>query len=299
MDQASSSTGDCNMKCSICNEDTEERLVKIGLKGKDTLKSASVERRDKKFATLDLSKDLHIHASCRSRYTHVKNIESAKRQAESSPNISPTKRKLRRSDSSLDNIETFNWQENCCLCNEEANVENHQKVALERRKKICFVQSKDFVLTLLKMLICFADDLHREIYKRLSSANDLVSLYARYHKDCYTKLYNEYKEKLKTPKTTYAEKVDQAMEDIYDFLLSSDQCQFTMTQLIEAVENSDVIPHEDTIKKRLINRFSDQIIISSRMGGTIYVCFSNNLYDIMTDAWYNNRKKKLKTKKID
>lgn len=294
MDQASSSTGDTNMKCGICNEDTNERLVNIGSKGKNTLKSVSIERGDKKFATLVLSKDLHLHASCRSRYTHAKNVGSAKRMSESRTNISPMKRKLRKSDSALDNIETFNCclQENCCLCNEEANVENQQKVPLERRKKIFFVQSKDFVLTLLKMLICFADDLHREIYKRLSSANDLVTLHARYHKDCYTKLYNEYKEKMKTPKNSYVEKIDQAMEEIYDFLLSSDECQFTMTQLTEAIKNSDVIPHEDTIKKRLINRFSDQIVISSRMGGTTYVCFSNNLYDIMTDAWYNNRQKK-------
>lgn len=26
------------------------------------------------------------------------------------------------------------------------------------------------------------------------------------------------------------------------------------------------------------------------MGGVTYVCFANNLYDILTDAWYKNRK---------
>lgn len=59
-------------------------------------------------------------------------------------------------------------------------------------------------------------------------------------------------------------------------------------------KKSDIIPSVETIKSRLKNRFSDQIVISSRMGGTTYVCFSNNLYDILTDSWYNRREKSLK-----
>ena len=69
-------------------------------------------------------------------------------------------------------------------------------------------------------------------------------------------------------------------------MLSSDECQFSITQLMEAVKVSDIIHHEDTIKNRLKSRFSHQIVISSRLGGTTYICFSKNLYDILTDAWY-------------
>lgn len=49
-------------------------------------------------------------------------------------------------------------------------------------------------------------------------------------------------------------------------------------------------PTENTIKQRLKVRFFDQILFSSRMDGMTYVNLANNLYDILTDAWYNNRK---------
>ncbi|KYN27393.1 hypothetical protein ALC57_03223 [Trachymyrmex cornetzi] len=76
-------------------------------------------------------------------------------------------------------------------------------------------------------------------------------------------------------------------------MLSSQDCQFTITQLKEAVQFLDIIPTENIIKQRLKSRFSDQIVFSSRMGGVTYVCFANNLYDILTDAWYNNRKQSI------
>lgn len=46
----------------------------------------------------------------------------------------------------------------------------------------------------------------------------------------------------------------------------------------------DVFLDEKTVKNRLKENFSDQVVFSSRMGGVTYVCFSNNLYDI---AWRN------------
>lgn len=137
------------------------------------------------------------------------------------------------------------------------------------------------------------DDFHREIYKRFCDARDLVTLHARYHHECLRKLIRQYEEKIEVPRNNYSSKVDQAMEEIFEFMLSSQECQFTIAELQQAIKFSDITPSENTVKQRLKNRFSDQIVFSSRMGGVTYVCFANNLYDILTDAWYKNRKQNI------
>lgn len=110
------------------------------------------------------------------------------------------------------------------------------------------------------------------------------------------KLINQYTEVIKIPQNTYSSKIDQAMEEIFEFMLSRQECQFTITEIKEAVKFSDVIPTDNTIKQCLKSRFSDQIVFSSRMGGVTYVCFAN---DILTDAWYIIGSKVSKKKKID
>lgn len=148
------------------------------------------------------------------------------------------------------------------------------------------------------MLAPFTDDYHREILKHVTS-EDCIVLQAKYHKECYVNLYNDFKEKFKNPKPSRSEKIDQAMEDIYNYMLTSDECQFSIQQLMEAVNSDNICPHEDTIKNRLKSKFGDQIVISSRMGGTTYVCFANNLYDILTDSWYNARKNNIEEEEED
>lgn len=298
---ASSSTNELDGEmCDICTSRTVEKLVNVSVKGKKKLKDVWIERGDHKFAKLDFSKPVFVHNSCRSRYTHPINIEAVKRKKEVQQNVfaSPPKRKLRRSTSSdgaevLNVSGTFDWEENCCICGEETNIEKEKKKRQELRKKICFVESSDFATNTLKKLSFLQDDFHREIYKRLCDARDLVSLRAKYHYDCLMKLINQYTEVIQIPQNTYSSKIDQAMEEIFEFMLSSEEYQFTLTQLKEAVKFSDVMPTDNTIKQRLKNRFSDQIVISSRMGGMTYICFANNLYDILTDVWYNNRKQKI------
>lgn len=53
--------------------------------------------------------------------------------------------------------------------------------------------------------------------------------------------------------------VDQAMEEIFEFLLSSQECQFNIAELQQAIIFSDITPSENTIKQRLKNRFSDKL----------------------------------------
>lgn len=303
MDQPSTSRGiDCSeaSECSICFSVTDEQLVNVSTaKGKEALKKASIERGYGLFANLDFDKNLWVHASCRKEYTHKKNISSAKRKVkqQKSFNISPVKRKLRRSLNSSSELsageDAFNWTEDCFICEKEANIEKERKKPRSKRKHISLIESSDFVPNLIKMLMPFNDDYHRNILKRVQSTpSNLRDLQARYHRDCFRQLLNEKHKVVVNPDDSYSCKIDAAIEEICSFMISSHECQFTMKQLIEAVQISDVIPHEYTIRDRLKKRFPDQIVFSSRVGGVTYVCFSDNLYDILTDAWCNKNKPK-------
>lgn len=141
MDQPSTSNGNVDSVanvCQICFLNTDEKLVNVTDKGKESLKNSSIERGDKLFAKVDFSKTVQVHVSCRRDYTHRKNIQAAKRKNEEQQalNVSPVKRKLRRSSESLNldssselNVtEAFNWKDNCFFFVEK-------RLMLKKRKK--------------------------------------------------------------------------------------------------------------------------------------------------------------------
>lgn len=80
------------------------------------------------------------------------------------------------------------------------------------------------------------------------------------------------------------EKIDEPMEKVYEFLLTSEECQFTMPTLMQLVKTAGITLCDDTIKNRLKDKFKNQIVISARMEGNTYVCFSNDLYDILKES---------------
>lgn len=144
---------------------------------------------------------------------------------------------------------TFDWGKHCFICGEEATAEKERKKRQEIRRKICFVESIEFTINILHELSYLKDDFHREVYKRLCDPRDLISLRAKYHVDFYKNVICEYEQEIKTPQKSYSNKMDQAMEEIFEFMLSSEECQFTNTQFKEVVQFSHVIPSDNTIKQ--------------------------------------------------
>lgn len=166
-----------------------------------------------------------------------------------------------------------------------------KKRSSSKRKKISVVETPELVANLRKILMEFNDDYHRGILQRIQGVHyNLTHLQARNHRDCFHKLMYEKNRTVQNPEDTYTRKIDAAMEEILSFLSSSEECQFTLTELVDAIKNCDVIPSEQTIQDRLKAIFSDRIIISSKVGGVTYVCFTDNLYDILTDSWRNKSK---------
>lgn len=161
MEQASGSSSSHDLDgnlCAICTSTSTEKLVNVGSKGKKKLKEVSLERGDRKFAQLDISNEVFVHHSCRSHYTHPTNVQAYKRKKEDEKNtsFSPPKRKLRRSSSTdcneeedLDVSNTFDWEENCCICGEEASIEKEKKNVKSLKRQLNVLN-----LQILQLIYC-------------------------------------------------------------------------------------------------------------------------------------------------
>ncbi|GFX58237.1 uncharacterized protein TNCV_4049951 [Trichonephila clavipes] len=114
---------------------------------------------------------------------------------------------------------------------------------------------------------------YREIHKRISGITDLQALQAKYHADCYNLIKNSIHlsnvDKKVAPRFLM---IDTAMEQIYTYKEENNDCQFTMQELRNAI-TTEYIPDEKTIRKRLIDRYHDDVVISCKFGSNSIICF--------------------------
>lgn len=163
MDEASTSSSTDEKLCRICSLNTSEKLVLVTSKGKDSLKAASKERRDKLFSNIDNSENVYVHHTCRVAYIHKENVDVARKRANAKDTLSPTKKKLRRSSSSsvesASDVSTtfFDWGRNCFICENEASALKEKKKAFLSRRKIHSIRTLDAIQNFAKMLIRYIE----------------------------------------------------------------------------------------------------------------------------------------------
>ena len=131
--------------------------------------------------TITDSDTVLVHNTCRSNYIHKMTVAASKRKSLPTLTVRSTKRKLRRSSScssvEMESVDgSCDWEDNCLICRCEANIEKEKKYPINRRKRITLVQSSDFQTNSLKILSSLNDDAHREIFKRISGARDVIIL---------------------------------------------------------------------------------------------------------------------------
>ncbi|GFX25092.1 uncharacterized protein TNCV_2752671 [Trichonephila clavipes] len=135
------------------------------------------------------------------------------------------------------------------------------------------------------------NDYYREMHKRISGITDLQALQAKYHADCYNLIKNSIHlsnvDKKVAPRSMM---IDTAMEQIYTHIEENDDFQFTMQELRNAI-TTEYIPDEKTIRKRLIDRYHDDIVTSCKFGSNNIICFKKINHNILTENWYNQKHK--------
>ncbi|GFV64902.1 hypothetical protein TNCV_197141 [Trichonephila clavipes] len=103
---------------------------------------------------------------------------------------------------------------------------------------------------------------YREIHRRISGITDLQALQVKCHADCYHLIKNSiHPSKVIKKVAPRSLMIDTAMEQIYTYIEENDDCQFTMQELRNAI-TTKYIPDEKTIRKWLIDRYHDDIVVS-------------------------------------
>lgn len=112
---------------------------------------------------------------------------------------------------------------------------------------------------------------------------------AQYHQKCYSTFCLPVRpvgSKIGRPSDPH---VSDAMQEIFDYLENNrDECQFSLRELANVTENP---PSDITIRRKLEEKYGDDIVIGAVSGHPTLVCFRDTGSRLLLDSWYNKEKK--------
>lgn len=241
----------CDGICFFCGSSAEKNNVKQ--KSIDTITAVSKKRNDDKWKLLEDMKysALVFHPKCRADYINPKNVQSAvKRSVKCVPEndlpISPGRKRLKSSSLS------FNYSSQCLICEDEADERAETKKRKEVRREISYL-TEDGRDTLFRVAISQPTNVKaRELERRLWYNDDLQKG-GKYHQECYMKFCRP------VPVTQRYQRgrpenqeMREVMEKMYNALENSDDCQFSLTDLLEELQ-ATWMSHE-FVKDKLLRR---------------------------------------------
>lgn len=80
-----------------------------------------------------------------------------------------------------------------------------------------------------------------------------------------------------------------SMNNIYNFLESNKERQFTVKELQEVLTEDYYMSDNKTILQRLKLKYKDNIIIVNNNKMHSIICFAKSQYHIINDRWYASR----------
>lgn len=148
--------------------------------------------------------------------------------------------------------------------------------------------------TVMKVLMNKKDPESLAIKARIEGV-DLVRAKACYHMKCVLKYRRE---RSTTPRGRTTETVDEAMEHVYLYIEENiDVCQFAIKHLAEQIPEEHR-PAEETLKKRLEEKYGDEILLYNVRGAGTVLCFKNIGRQLLTDAWYSQKSNDKREEKL-
>ncbi|CAH1115552.1 unnamed protein product [Psylliodes chrysocephalus] len=145
----------------------------------------------------------------------------------------------------------FCFKKQCLFCSQELNEEHEKRKSLDSRRKIQQVSTLTFKDSILDTARNRSDAMAKAVFARLEFENDLVAAEAKYHHDCFNSF-------LKPP----------TLKNV---------CKTTI------IDNR-------TLKLRLKLKYGNKIIITDKLGTSIFICLVDNHQDILNQAWYEKKK---------
>jgi hypothetical protein len=250
------------------------------------MRVASKRRNDGLHEKLQDKDHVIVHVACRKSYTREDTIRAAVNKAPTtdSESSSPVKAKLRTK-------EALKLKNKCLFCFEEISelsLEKEKKKPLGKRRKVSEVRSIPLRDTILEQAKARNDKWGKAVAKRVINVVDLVAADAKYHQSCFTDFFrNPIQTGFKRGRPP-DEDIQSTMHEIYSCLENSDDCQFSMKELLDQV--TGYVPDERTVKENLKKRYGEEVIITSHRPKGTTVCFRDTGYKLLTNSWYNDRK---------
>lgn len=280
-------------KCVICEQSLcGSDVFTVTKKGLNTLVQSSKERNDGKVVFFEAQSHLKLHVKCRKEYTRQDSINKYLRLQESDTSkvkgcdASPVKNKLRSKD-------LLDVREKCLFCLHEiseATFKEERKKPKDKRHKISKVTTITSRDTIIKAAQERNDEWGNAVKKRVENVIDLVAADAVYHQKCFTTFLQSSAQSKKRPGRPLDEDITELMNRIFQVMEESDECQWTIEELIELAGGCEYVPNEKSVKARLKEKYADEVILVNTHKRNSTVCFKHTGYKILTGAWYEERK---------
>lgn len=155
--------------------------------------------------------------------------------------------------------------------------------------------SKEFKEKVEHQSLIRGDSWGRQVLSRICTV-DLEREGAVYHFSCWVKFYREEEGSSTQFGRKPSTEINQAMQEIYQYMEDSDECQFSLKSLHDLVDNKYTIS-EVTVKRKLIEHYGDHITITATQKKVPVVCFRNQCNQILSDHWYIKKRKMRRKKK--
>lgn len=282
---------DWEANCFICEKPCAEGESQTVGRGMPRIREASRERRDGKISRLKMMLSVNVHRKCRADYINVKCIAAdLKRRSDSEIEENPP---LLRS------AERFDFKSLCLFCAAKCNLEVEKKKRQEYRENVYEVRSLTLKNSVQLMAKNRNDDWGRRVTDRVNSVICLVAEEARYHQTCYSKFSSN---KSTTKKRGHPENEDykEAFNYVCDFVEESDECQFSLNELLKKIEeySPGVVMNPKTLLGKLKNKYKEEIVIAATERKNTVVCFRGSSSKAICELWQSKQTANAKEERL-
>ena len=226
-----------------------------------------------------------VHAKCRCEYINDK--RKKRHVTMDTTNGTPKKKKLSSRQPN------FDWKNNCLFC-DDGTAEQHRKEKIKDGTvrivggKLELVELTDKTRT---RCLEQSDAIASTVLRRLSDCLDLVVSEARYHILCHICFFQNDLSVNKHAGRSNTSTMQEAFDEIYTSL-QTDSELFTLDEVRDKMvkEYGADVYTEKRIKKKLQERYKENIFFAKFSGQKNAVCFKKMAELIISDKWYSDRK---------
>lgn len=249
-------------------------MVIVKAQGIQTWIASSQRRRNNQYHRIT------VHDLCRKSYNQQKRILAAIKTPEN-----PVRNRNKR-------ITDFNFKNDCLLCGKDASseyVKNEMRKKPNKRDLVSNVTTLKFKESLLVSAKKQDDAWGARVIQRIINEIDLVAAEGKYHRSCLSNFMTA-KDTDKPVGRPESSSTVGAMEFICNFLEENREgCQFSLREIIEQYTKAKFLVK--TIKKKLQQKYEDDIITTTNTRQEPIVCFKDTGHKLLTDTFYTSRER--------